>query len=77
MNATQDFLNDVVRRIKQDEHETRLRIDRMVGLDGDADRVSRREWRLHRERTSCLARQRDAILKAMAEQLAVSPPPRC
>jgi hypothetical protein len=70
----EEALGRIAAAIKQDECETRQRIDHMTGLDGDYDLVCRQEMAKHFDRVRVLQRQHDELVRLIAHRIACDVP---
>lgn len=70
----QELLAIIDRAIAKDEHETRERIVRCTGLDGDPDFVSSQEWQSHHRRMARIRAERVVIINLLANMLANTMP---
>lgn len=75
LGPSQDALAEIDRTIAKLDRETRERIIRRTGLDGDADLVSRDEWRKFYDQVLPLREHREAIVRAMVDVLSSETPP--
>lgn len=61
--------------IRKLEYETRQRIERMTGLDGDNDLVSRQEWGKFNEQVLPMREQREHLARAITTIASMTAPP--
>lgn len=71
LDQAREAIAEIDRTIAKLDHETRGRIARMTDLDGDADWVSREEWRKFYDQTRPLRKERSSIVQAMVDVLSI------
>lgn len=74
MSDAREALAHIAAALKREEYETRQRIERMTGLDGDYSVISRVEWKRHFDRFRPMQRQHDELLKLMVTRIAFEVP---
>lgn len=75
LDQARENLHTMDMQIAKLEYETRERIVRCTGLDGDADLVSREEWGKFNEQVRPLREQREHLAKAIATIVGMAAPP--
>lgn len=74
LEQARETLAEYDRQIAKLEYETRQRVERMTGLDGDADFVSRQEWSRFNLQVAPIRSARDHLAKAIATIVGMAAP---
>lgn len=75
LDQARETVRELDRMIAKLEFDTRERIARMTGPDGDADLVSRQEWTKFNREVQPIREQREHLAKAITTIFSMAPLP--